>query len=384
MNKTECSARKLRKPMAKTLSEKDRSVQPLDTRVKRSTSSPSLLLRSLLFILCSLLALFFFPGAARTVEKPKWTESTPVYQVLRYLGEPQAKHELHINPQTVRMGREIVHQGYTTDARGKRTRYVSKYYVCTSCHNIEREDPDLRVSDPETRLPYVKEKGIPFLQGTTFRGIVNRETWYNDDYVKKYGKEAIGKAHEDLREAIQLCAIQCSQGRYMAPWEIDAVLAYFWTLQWTLGDLELSAEDYQKLEQEAGQKASHKALRQWLKTFYLQKSPAHFFDAPYDKRKGYEGLKGRPAAGKDIYELSCLYCHKDGGVSHYILDNSKLSFKHLKSKIEKDSHMSLYQIIPYGTYAIPGHKPYMPHYPLERMSKQQVEDLRAYVERMAK
>ncbi|RMF22347.1 MAG: cytochrome c, partial [Bacteroidetes bacterium] len=34
----------------------------------------------------------------------------------------------------------------------------------------------------------------------------------------------------------------------------------------------------------------------------------------------------------------------------------------------------------YGTYAIPGHKPYMPHYPLERMSKQQVEDLRAYIE----
>ena len=48
--------------------------------------------------------------------------------------------------------------------------------------------------------------------------------------------------------------------------------------------------------------------------------------------------------------------------------------------ITKDSHFSLYQIIAYGTYAIPGHKPYMPHYPLERMSKQQVEDLRAYVE----
>ncbi len=58
--------------------------------------------------------------------------------------------------------------------------------MCTTCHNLEREDPDLRVSDPEARLPYVKKKGIPFLQGTTFRGIVNRESWYNDDYVRKY------------------------------------------------------------------------------------------------------------------------------------------------------------------------------------------------------
>ena len=316
-------------------------------------------------------------------DKPEWTAATPVYQVLRYLGEPKADHELRSTERLVKMGKEIVHRGYTIGPDGKRSRYVSKYYVCTSCHNVQREDPDLRFSDPEARLPYVKEKGIPFLQGTTFRGIVNRESWYNDDYVKKYGEKAIGPARKSLREAIQLCAVQCSQGRPMERWEIDAVLAYFWTLQWTLGDLGLSEEDYQKLRKESSVQRDKEYLRSWLKTFYLQKSPAHFFDAPPDKRKGY-GLKGRAYVGKDLYELSCLHCHKAGGVSHYILDEGKLSFRHLKSKIEKDSHMSLYQIIPYGTYAIPGHRPYMPHYPLERMSKQQVEDLRAFVERMSR
>ena len=87
--------------------------------------------------------------------------------------------------------------------------------------------------------------------------------------------------------------------------------------------------------------------------------------------------------GKALYELSCLHCHQGGGVSGYVLDRKRLSFKHLRNNITKDSHFSLYQIIRYGTYALPGHRPYMPHYPLERMSNQQVEDLRAYIEQEA-
>ena len=218
----------------------------------------------------------------------------------------------------------------------------------------------MRFSDPETRLPYVKQKGIPFLQGSTFKGIVNRESWYNDDYVKKYGDEKIEIAHKDLREAIQLCAIECSQGRPMDDWEIEAVLAYYWSLQFSLGDLGLNKEDLNKLHRGNGA-GERQELVQWLKSFYNQKSPAHFYDAPPDKGEGYEGLKGDPAKGKDLYELSCLHCHKPDGVSHYILDQSKLSFRHLNKMIDKDSHFSLYQIIAYGTYAIPGHRPYMPH-----------------------
>ena len=76
--------------------------------------------------------------------------------------------------------------------------FISKYYVCTTCHNLEIEDPDLRVSDPETRLTFAKENDLPFLQGSTFKGIVNRESWYNDDYVKKYGDEKIEIAHKDF------------------------------------------------------------------------------------------------------------------------------------------------------------------------------------------
>lgn len=313
-----------------------------------------------------------------------WDGNTPVQTVLLELGEQKSKHYMTRTAEQVKQGEEIVKLGQTRNSEGKKTQYVSKHYMCTTCHNLEQEDPDLRISDPEARLIYVKEKGIPFLQGTTFKGIVNRESWYNDDYIKKYGDTKINLAHENLRESIQLCAVECSQGREMEAWEIDAVLAFYWSLQFTLNDLGLTVVDFEKLN--AGKEAdnfSKDSIRTWLKTFYNQISPAHFYDAPPDKNIGYEGLIGDPVRGKDIYELSCLHCHKTGGVSHYILDDTKLSFKHLDKMIPKDSHFSLYQIIAYGTYAIPGHKPYMPHYSQERMSQQQVEDLRAYVEMRA-
>ncbi|RME94839.1 MAG: cytochrome c [Bacteroidetes bacterium] len=306
-----------------------------------------------------------------------------LHEVQLALGEEAPPHFIEPEPEIVAKGEEIVLTGRTTDLAGRRTPYVSKFYTCTSCHNIEQEDPDLRFSDPEARLPYVKAKGIPFLQGTTFKGIVNRETWYNDDYVRKYGDEKIQLAHESLRESIQLCAVECSQGRPMEAWEIEAVLAYYWSLAYTLEDLGLTTKEMQRLEEGLKYPEQYHELRTWLRTFYATKSPAHFYDAPPNKAEGYAGLIGDAERGKDIYELSCLHCHREGGVSHYVLDDSKLSFRHLRRMIPKDSHFSLYQIIAYGTYAIPGHRPYMPHYPEERMSKQQVEDLRAYVEQMA-
>ena len=335
-------------------------------------------------VVSSFLSIFLLLSMVpKTLEK-NWTEEDNLYDLLFQLGETKPTHYIEGTPEQVKQGEEIVKEG-RTHRKGRRrlSRRVSKYYMCTTCHNLEQEDPDLRISDPEARLNYVKSKGIPFLQGSTFKGIVNRETWYNDDYVRKYGEEKISKAHNDLRNSIQLCATECAQGREMKDWEIEAVLAYYWSLQFTLGDLNLSTEDYAYLNKAITEKSNPTTLITWLKKKYAQKSAANFFDPPPSKIEGYEGITGNPERGKDIYELSCLHCHNPDGVSHYILDNNKQSFRHLKRKIPKDSHFSLYQIIAYGTYALPGYKPYMPHYPLERMSKQQVEDLRAYIEQSA-
>lgn len=313
-----------------------------------------------------------------------WSSQSTVYEVLLSAGEEKPTHWIDFNEKMVKRGEEIVKTGRTTGPNGLKSQHVSQYYTCLACHNIEREDPDLRESNPDTRLPYVLAKDIPFLQGTTFKGIVNRESWYNDDYVKKYGEEMVLKAHTSLRESIQLCAEQCSQGRKMKPWELDAVLAYFWSLQYNLEDLGFTEKDYEKLDTlEKNPKETRTALVQWIKSYYSQKSPAHFFDAPDELEKGY-GLKGNAEHGETIYDQSCMHCHSSNNVTRFIIDEEKTSFNFLKNNmVSKDTVFSLYHIIPYGTYATPEHRPYMPLYPLERMSKQQVEDLRAYIEKMA-
>ncbi|MDW3649741.1 MAG: cytochrome c [Bacteroidia bacterium] len=313
---------------------------------------------------------------------PDWNEDTPVQEVLEYLGESKPGHSLLVGNEDKNMliqrGEEIVKRGRTIGPDGSKSKFVSKHYVCTSCHNLVQEDPDLKSRDPEARLDYAIEKQLPFLQATTFHGIVNRESWYNDDYYKKYG-EFVKPARESLREAIQLCATECAQGRLLEDWEMDAVLAYYWSLEFKLGDLEMNSEQMKSLKNLSENTRTQQDAKELLKSFYMQKSPATFGDAPPDKIAGY-GLKGDEERGKSIYTLACLHCHKEGGVSKYTLDHGKLSLRHIRKKIPQDSHMSLYQIVRYGTYALPGHRPYMPHFPLERMSNQQLEDLRAYIE----
>ena len=40
----------------------------------------------------------------------------------------------------------------------------------------------------------------------------------------------------------------------------------------------------------------------------------------------------------------------------------------------------MYEVIRHGTYDVLGHQEYMPQYTLEKLSDQQIEDLRAYIE----
>lgn len=300
----------------------------------------------------------------------------PVYQVMKSLGAPALGHELEYTEKQVAIGEALVRRGEVL-VDGKRSKAISKYFVCTNCHNLEQEDPDIRVSDPDTRLPYTIRKGIPFLQGSTFWGITNRESWYNDDYYLKYG-DNVKAANGDLREAIQLCAIECAQGRPLDQWEEDAILAYFWSLQLRLSDLSLppglSSSIHAALQ--AGKKDT--ALASSLKAYYLTASPATFTRPLTDKKLGYPE-KGDAATGQMVYENSCRHCHQEGGVSDFLLDYSPQTFQFLKKHLFHDNDFSIYKIIRKGTYSSPGAIPYMPHYPIEKMSNRQIEGLREYI-----
>ena len=311
-----------------------------------------------------------------------WGPDTPLWNVLASMGKDRPMHQLAvITEDQVLRGEELILYGRTTSPDGSLSPYISKYFTCTHCHNTKREDSLLFSPNPELRLDYALNHDLPFLQGSTFHGIVNRESWYNGDYVKKYGIAA-ERAHDNLREAIQLCAVECAQGRVLEKWEEDAILAYFWSLEFRLKDLDLLENEYWDINAARNQRTSQREIRNLLERKYAKASPATFVDAPPNKKEGY-GLKGDAKRGEALYQLSCLHCHEAGGPSEYVLDYRTATFRQLRNRIPKDTHHSLYQIVRYGTHAKPGHRPYMPRYPLERMSHQQVEDLRAYIELMS-
>ncbi len=306
-------------------------------------------------------------------------EKHSVSEVLTKLGDKSIKFppQYQLRNVSIENGKRLFHTGFSTKSSGKRTKKQSKHFVCTSCHNVEREDPDMSVTDPQARLEYAKEKGIPFLQGTTMYGAVNRENFYNGDYYKKYG-DLVLKARNNIYEAIQLCAVECAQGRKLKQWELESILAYLWTLELQFDDLILSDDEKDFIEtamKEDIQKDSAIAI---IKSKYLKGAPATFILPPENRKTG-EAYVGDPQNGKLVYDLSCKHCHENERYSFFALDDSKLSFRHLKKHLPTYSRYSMYQVTRWGTSPLPGKGSYMPHYTKEKMSEQQLQDLRAYV-----
>jgi len=305
----------------------------------------------------------------------EYSEETAISVILHELGEPLPKHARpDADEATIKRGFELVHEGRTTGPNGKKSKYISKYFNCTSCHNQVQEDPILNTLNPESRLEYAIEKELKFLPASTFYGIANRESWYNDDYYKKYG-ELVKPANNSLAEATQLCAKVCSSGRYLEEWELEAILAYYWSIQVRVKDLDLNESEKAQFKNPTNKEESISML----KRKYALKSPATFGEHPSNFRVGYSNLEGNSERGKQLYKLSCMACHQAGGVSDITFDYSPLTFQKFLRQIDKSGNYNLYDIIRHGTYADKGKPRYMPLYPKERLSDQQVEDLRAYM-----
>jgi len=337
------------------------------------------IVRGVYFMLFALVGLVSW-SSFELSQKNKWNAETPVYEVLAHFGEDMPEHARNnAKEEIIQRGYELIHRGRTIGPDGKKSKYISKFYVCTSCHNTQREDPDLTVLDPEARLNHAIENKLKFLQGTTFYGVANRESWYNDDYYLKYG-DLVRPANKSLAEATQLCATVCSSGRYLEEWELEAILAYYWDNQIKLGDLALTPEEKSKiLKAEAGENPNIIAL---IKSKYALKSPATFGKSPDDKKKGYP-YEGNPELGKQLFQLSCQACHQREGVAGLAFEADELDFNKFKRNLYQSGLYNLYDIVRYGTYTDKGKPRYMPHYPEERMSDRQLEHLRAYILQVA-
>lgn len=304
------------------------------------------------------------------------TGDDPVATILYDLGKQKPDHYLSAtDPEKVKLGEELVKTGRATLPDGTRSAYISKYYTCTSCHNLEREDPDLTKVDQDARLKWAMDRNLPYVQASTFWGMVNRTTWYNDDYVLKYG-DLVRKAENSLKESVQLCAQVCSQGRPVTDEEMEQFLSYFWSLQMKISDLNISPEEMEKLNTSI---LTNEEKTRLIQSKFLSKSPATFVEPPLDKWEGYP-YEGRPELGKAIFELGCQHCHRPHGESNVVFEPNSLTLRWLKRHIPDNSDLSIYQIVRKGTYSEYGHREYMPHYTLEKISDQQMEDLRAFIE----
>lgn len=303
-----------------------------------------------------------------------------VLDILVKLGDQKPLHYINFNKldkEKVKKGHQIFTKGITTNEKGKKTKKQSKHFVCTDCHNTKIEDPNLTESNPESRLDFAIKNNLKFLPGTTMAGVINREQWYNGDYYKKYG-ELVTPSRDTLKNAIHLCAVQCSQGRALDDWEMEAVTQYFISLGFSIDDIKLTSNEKKQIANALHSGTNKKETIKLIKSKYLNYSPATFLE-PSKKDERELGKNGDIKNGEQIFQLSCLTCHKERGVTNYKLDKGKLTFKHLKYWSKKTSHLSIYQITRKGTYSMPGYKPYMPNYTKERLSDKQLEDLMAYI-----
>jgi len=304
-------------------------------------------------------------------------EELLVAEVLEQLGEAPLPHkpDTSLAGVSVAKGRDLVKRGSPGGPGGM----VSPHFTCLACHNVERDEPTLSFDNPQERLEYVAEKDLPFLPGTALYGAVNRTRFYNGDYEKKYG-DLVKNARHSLRESIQLCAIECSQGRPLDAVEMESVLAYLWTIGLKIDDLALDKTAQERIEAALAGQGDPEAAIRLIKSRYATAAPATFVEPPKDRKEGYPVAEADAANGRLIYENSCLHCHENKRYAFFRLDKSRFSHRQLKKHIPRYTRYSIYQVIRYGTSPVPGKRSYMPNYTMEKLTHQMVEDLRAYIE----
>lgn len=302
--------------------------------------------------------------------------------VLSALGESKATHAIDkVDAEKVKVGYQLITEGYANYKDNKGTR-ISPYFVCTDCHNLTKEWDDISSEDSQERLDYAVANKMPFLPGSTLWGIYNREKFYNKDYVKKYG-DLVVNARDTLPNAIQVCAKYCSSGRYLEDWELDAMMHYFKSDELKMSDLNLSETTLSKINTAITTKEGQSKVVELIKSKYVQGYDATFMETEARDKRKY-GESGDATNGEKIFNSSCMHCHENARVTFTGLINDDLTGKQFWKKRKGYDSWSMYQIVRHGTYPISGRRQYMPLYTEEKMSNQQLEDLMAYIKKLAK
>ena len=272
----------------------------------------------------------------------------------------------------------------------KPSKALSVHYTCTQCHNNCREDRVLTRQDPEDRVRFIAEAKpgeAPFrLQpGTSLWGAANREAFYTDSYAVYHGLLVEGGRPmnpKSLEDATQVCCTYCSVGRLAEPWEIDALLAYQWDLEVTLGDLGFPA-DVEKslagtLTAPSGKPAADVAkTRTLLRGMILLQAGDKYTAPPKNLTRERQGeyldkaaFKGDAARGQQVYRLACDHCHGAGKPSESEGAELLMDLKKYHGFLAHGTHRTT--------------QPYMPMFTAERLSRQQIADVQTYLTTLKK
>lgn len=319
----------------------------------------------------------------------KITKETTVWEVFTRLGKikPNILDEEKLPIDAVQKGIDLATQGRTTEPNGSRGRKISRHFVCLDCHSTQREYSDLSVIDPQSRLLFADSMQRPFLPGPPLLGLVNRVLFFNDDFQKEWKEDfpKVEESHRDLRAAINVCNQSFGEGRELKAWEVESLLAYFWTLELKMRHLPLTEEEVELVEQAVNTNRQNLHAVNVIREHYVEVYPAHLVEPlPVEKRRATSPVVNDFKNGERVYELSCLYCHQDKRRSRFKLDREQRSFQFLKKHFDDGSKYSIYDVIRYHPGSKGNERSRMPHYTAERMSDHQIQDLRYYITRMAK
>ena len=346
--------------------------------------------RSILLLMAALAIVIGF-GAMSFPESSKnitdFGDETPLWDVLEKLGMSGAPRAKSIAESSAERGSEFVHKGYSSK-NGKKTTKLSKFYVCTTCHNVVKEFEDPSKISAADRLDYAIKTGIPYLQASSFYGIVNRNSFFNGDYRKQFEKNPdISKASGDLREAIKFCNKNFAQSRDLEEWELESILSYFWTLQFKVLDLKLSTVDKEQIKKALQSENAMASAISFIQSKYALAMPATILKIPHFKAPDENAYKDskRLKDGKAVFEQSCLHCHLNKKYSFFSLENELLTFKAMEKATRTENYIfSMYYLTREGLPPRMGHHSAMPLFTAEKLSPEQLESLYLYVSARAK
>ncbi len=343
------------------------------------------------FITCASLLLAWTAlswPAAKPAAKFEFDKETPLWDVMSKLGKIKQNMLDTSRPQSAQKGLELVQESQTTDFNGRKIAKIASI-PCLACHNAQPEYNRLDELDPQKRLIYADSAQMPFLPGAPFYGIVNRIYFFTEDYQTIYKNEPKDKlikaAHVDLRKAIQACNQVYAKGRELENWEVESILAYFWSLEIKMGDLNVPEEDMQDVSYSLTTNLGNAKAVNVLRRHYPEVYPATLTAAqPVAKRKKTSPILNNFSNGRKIYELSCLYCHGGKKYADFKLDEEQSTFLFLKKNFDDTtSRFSIYDALRYSPTS-KSNRSGTPHFTQQRLSDQQLQDLRFYIIQMAK